>query len=71
MEITDNETTFQVNGEPVERQAPKQGITEEEIKEFDQVARASFEQELHKHQEIRPGSPEAQEAIREAIRQGK
>lgn len=53
---------------PVEREAPAEGITDAEIEAFDKTARESFERDLSKHTEIRPGSKEAEEAIRSAIR---
>jgi hypothetical protein len=72
--MQDETTTYQVNGQPLaepeERTAPTEGITEAEIEEFDKVARASFEREWPKHLEVRPGSAEAEAAVRDAIRQG-
>jgi len=59
--------------EEVERQAPAEGITEAELEAFDQGTRKHFEEALAamRYREIQPGSPEAQEAIRDAIKQGK
>lgn len=63
------------SGAPVERTAPNECLTDEDIRKFDDAARARFEQSLQTypnaastHQEIRPGSKEAEAAIRAAIR---
>ena len=54
--------------EPIHRQPPAEAITEAELDAFDAIARASFERELAKHPDIRPGSKEAEDAVRDAIR---
>lgn len=74
MEDTNEQATYTVNGEPagegpaVERAAPPEPTTEAEIEEFDRKAREAFDRELAKCYEIKPGSKEAEEAIRSAIR---
>jgi hypothetical protein len=57
----------------VYREAPAEALTDAELTAFDAAARQRFEAGLsaERYSEPRPGSAEAEAAVRDAIRQGK